>query len=106
MTSRDKMKFFSIWSFISLTANFASLFGSLFYIFRSYLDIGLANFVLGFGCLLYWWGLLRYLDTTYKYSFISKTFKRSLPIVIRAILSIIPFLLGYAFLGISLFWES
>jgi hypothetical protein len=106
LTLRDRFNLFSIWSLTSLISNFSSLFGSFFYIFRGFLYIELSNFVIGFGCALAWIGCIRYLGTTYKYSFILRTFKRSLPIVLRTIISMIPFFIGYAFLGVCLFWES
>jgi hypothetical protein len=101
---KDKMKFFSIWSLTSVISNFATIFGTVFFIMRSYIPIELSNFVLGLGCMLQWFSLIKYLDTTYKYSFITRTFKRALPRVLRAIISIVPIFIGYAFLGMSLFW--
>ena len=106
LTLHDKFKFFSVWSVIFCISNLSTIFGTFFYIFRDKLDLTIANFVLGFGCMLSWFCLIRYIETSEKHNIIMKAFRRSLPIVMRTVLSILPVFIGYVFLGMSLFWES
>ena len=60
----------------------------------------------GLGCMLAWFGLVKYMDYSKNYSIMGKTLSFSMPNVIRTLISTIPFMLGYAFLGTCLFWKS
>ena len=56
--------------------------------------------------MLAWFVMLRYLLKTESYRAMLTSFSRASPFIMRAIISIIPLFVGYAFLGMSLFWES
>ena len=53
-----------------------------------------------------WFVMLRYLAKTETYKAMLTSFFKAAPFVGRAIVSIIPLFIGYAFLGMALFWES
>jgi len=56
--------------------------------------------------MLAWWTMLRYLLKTEQYKSMLVSFQKAAPFLIRALISIVPLFIGYAFLGISYFWES
>ena len=64
------------------------------------------NSLIGFGCMLAWLSTTKYLDTTKGYSIFGRTLSLSLPNVYRTMVSSLPFLMGYAFLGAAIFWRS
>jgi len=70
------------------------------------LDLTTADGSLGLGCMLAWWTLLRYLLKTQTYSSMWASFSFSAPFVGRALISVMPLFIGYAFLGMAIFWES
>ena len=53
-----------------------------------------------------WFVMLRYLLKTESYRAMLTSFSRASPFIMRALISIMPLVIGYAFLGMSLFWES
>mmetsp|Transcript_25596 Transcript_25596/g.39374 ORF Transcript_25596/g.39374 Transcript_25596/m.39374 type:complete len:94 (-) Transcript_25596:510-791(-) len=55
--------------------------------------------------MLAWWTMLRYLMKTQAYKSMLTSFKKSAPFVARALISMIPLFIGYAFLGMAIFWE-
>jgi hypothetical protein len=61
---------------------------------------------MGVGAMLAWFVILRYLLRTESYKAMLASFSKSGPFVFRAIISILPLFFGYAFLGMSIFWES
>lgn len=117
LTLYDKVKLFSIWSVFSIISSILQLFGSLQNI------INLFNFfefdqsggttsdnsveiLVGLGCMFAWVGLIRYMNTSRNYSILAKTLSRALPNVFKTLISALPILLGYTFLGLALFWQS
>lgn len=62
--------------------------------------------MIGFGCLLTWISLTKYLENSPSYTFINRTMKVSMPVILRAMIGVFPFFMGFAFLGLCLFWES
>lgn len=56
--------------------------------------------------MLAWWTILRYLLKTQAYKSMLASFSKSAPFVARALISMIPLFIGYAFLGMAIFWES
>lgn len=102
----DKMRLFDIWSLISIIANICQILGCFYSLFRDKLDLHTADQNLGLGCMLAWWTMLRYLMKTVAYKSMLASFQKSAPFIIRALISMIPLFIGYAFLGMSIFWES
>ena len=56
--------------------------------------------------MLAWWVMLRYLSKTQAYKAMLASFYKAAPFVARALISMIPLFIGYAFLGMAIFWES
>ena len=102
----DKMRLFDKWSVISMLANLAQIVGCTYSIFRKNLDIETADTALGIGCMLAWFTILKYLLKTQAYKSMLASFIKSAPFVGRALISMIPLFIGYAFLGMAIFWES
>lgn len=56
--------------------------------------------------MLAWFVILRYLLKTQDYSVMLMSFYKAQPFVVRALISVIPLFIGFAFLGMAIFWES
>ena len=121
LTLNDKMKLFSYWQMLSIVQSLLSMFGSLANMLTMYNmyeqnDSGNAfasggtdteELLIGLGCMLTWIGLIRYMETSGDhYSILGKTLSLSMPTVLKTLISVLPVLMGYTFLGIALFWRS
>ena len=53
-----------------------------------------------------WLTLIRYMESSNEYSILGRTLTLSLPNVMRTLVSSVPILIGYTFLGVSIFWRS
>ncbi len=53
-----------------------------------------------------WLGLIRYMETSKNYSILAKTLSFAMPNVLKTLISALPVLMGYTFLGLALFWQS
>ena len=82
------------------------LSGTVIFLFIEDKDIKGAEILIGFGCFLCWCSLPAYLHQTSRYSLINRTIAYTLPTVFRAMTGIVPVFLGFAFLGLCLFWDS
>mmetsp|Transcript_21662 Transcript_21662/g.33340 ORF Transcript_21662/g.33340 Transcript_21662/m.33340 type:complete len:288 (+) Transcript_21662:810-1673(+) len=102
----DKMRLFDPWAIISILGNLAQIIGCGYSIFRNNLDMVTADQNLGIGCMLAWWTMLRYIMKTTSLKAMLSSFKKAAPYVIRALISMIPLFIGFAFLGMAVFWES
>ena len=102
----DKFRLFDVWSIVSILANLCQILGCGYSLFRNQLDINTADKNLGLGCMLAWWVMLRYLLKTQAYRSMLASFQKSAPYIGRALISMIPLFIGYAFLGMAIFWES
>jgi hypothetical protein len=65
-----------------------------------------AEFFIGFGCMLAWVSLTRYIEHTKDFSFISRTISHAFPDVLRHLINVLPIYIGFAMLGMALFWQS
>ena len=102
----DKMRLIDIWSIISILANICQVIGSFYSMFRARLSLTTPDQILGVGCMLAWFTMLRYLMKTHQYKSMLASFQKAAPFVARALISMIPLFIGYAFLGMAIFWES
>jgi hypothetical protein len=105
MSFWDKTKLFNKFSFIAIVGNVFQIAGVCMYFLRSIREIEFGEVLIGFGCLFAWATLPRYFMYSQRYSLILRTMEFAFPILIRAIIGIIPFFIGYAILGQCLFWE-
>jgi len=62
--------------------------------------------LVGFGCLLAWVTIIRYMGYSKQYAVLYKTLQIAMPNVIITLICILPILLGYTFLGMSWFYKS
>ena len=102
----DKLRLVDVWSIISIIANISQIIGSLYAISRNSLNLVTSDRALGFGTMLAWFVILRYLLKTQNYSVMLMSFSKAGPFVFRALVSVIPLFIGFAFLGTAIFWES
>ena len=108
LTLMDKVKLFSLWSVVSIITNIIQIFGALTNMISNEKVFSIdthSELLIGLGCMLAWINLIRYMDTG-KYSIFEKTLTLSMPNVLRTLISALPILMGYTFLGLALFWES
>ncbi len=82
------------------------IFGSIVFIFKISVEVSVNELILGLSCMLTWVSLIRYLDHSYDYSFVPRTLGEAVPVILKTMAGILPLFLGFAFLGIALFWES
>lgn len=116
LTFYDKVKLFSIWSIFTLLSNVMQLFGSLQNIINAYniFDSSDPNVqpgngvevLVGVGCMAAWIGLIKYMETSKHYSILARTLNLGMPNVLKTMISALPVLMGYTFLGLALFWKS
>ena len=102
----EKLSLFDFWSFVSILANTAQIIGCLYSIFRNRLNITTADKILGLGCMGAWIILLKYFMKLQSYKTILSSFKNGFLVVFQALVSMVPVLIGYAFLGMAIFWKS
>ena len=109
---KDKVKLFGYWSLVSIIANVLQLFGSLSNIMSVYSTSDIqetgngVELLIGLGCLSAWVGLVRYMETSRNYSILAHTLSRAIPNVLKTLISALPVFLGFAFLGLAVFWQS
>jgi hypothetical protein len=98
---------------MNIFSNILQLFGSLQNIINVFnlfdIDDGISSnsgveALIGLGCMLAWIGLVRYMETSKNYSILAKTLSFAMPNVTKTLISALPVLMGYTFLGLALFW--
>jgi len=105
LTFEDKLRLIEKWSFVSILANIFQIIGSVCSIQRQYLSATTPDKLQGIGCMLACFNMIRYLLKTKNYKTMITSFAKSAPYVLRALISMLPLLIGYSFLGMSIFWE-
>lgn len=72
--------------------------------------IGISNsyntMIIYLGCMLAWLTLIKYLEHNHHYSFVPRTLGSAFPIVLKAMVGILPIYVGYAFFGYAVFSTS
>ena len=101
----DKMKFFDFWFIFSIISNFIQINGSitsiLYEVVRQKLKIfEMQEGFIGFGCMFSWLLMLKYLEYTPNISLMTSTLSNASSTMFTFFISVIPFFLGYVFLGI------
>lgn len=97
---------FNYWTIVILIANTFQMFGSILYVFRSIVPLVYSEMFIGFGAMLIWVSLTRYIEHSKDFSFISRTIAHGFPDVLRHLINVIPIYVGFAMLGMSIFWQS
>lgn len=103
---QDKSKLFNKWSIICLLGNIIQMFGSILSLLDYHNINGSTDMLIGFGCMLAFINIGRYLDYNKDYSTIYSTITRSLPNIIKYVLGVLPIFFGFIFFGLCLFWKS
>lgn len=112
LTFQDKIQLFSYWSLVSIVSNFLMIFGSLANLLSATQKLeldrssGSIELLIGLGCMSAWVGLVRYMETSTEYSILGRTLYLAMPNVLKTMISIMPVLMGYTFLGVALFYQS
>ena len=95
----EKKKLLNGWSIICLCGNVVQIFGSGLSLFDPDNILLGTEILVGFGCMLAYINIGRYLDTYSDYSTITETLKRSLPNVLRYLFGVMPIFFGFIFFG-------
>lgn len=106
----DKMKFFDFWFVVIVTGNFFQLFGALVAIFDYFIIAELVIFrhkevFIGFGVMLAWITILKYLEYSNNLNLMTSTLSKSWSNLFMFLLGVMPFFLGFVFLGQTIFWK-
>ena len=106
----DKMKFFDFWFIVIVAGNFFQLFGALVASLDEIITANLVIFehkevLIGFGVMLAWITILRYLEYTSNLNIMTATLSKSWNNLIMFLLGVMPFFLGFVFLGQTIFWK-
>lgn len=106
LKTNEKRRLFNKWSIICIIGNIIQIFGTILSLV-DYEEVDTSSEVLiGFGCMLAFINIGRYLDYNKDYSTIYATISRALPNVIRYLLGVMPIFFGFIFSGICIFWRS
>lgn len=106
LSLKDKALLFNNWSLVILLSNTLQIFGTILYILRYFVPLFYSEFFIGFGCMLCWVSLTRYLEHTKEFSFLSRTISYAFPDVMRHLINVLPYYIGFGLLGVSIFWMS
>ena len=101
----DRTKLINKFSIIVIIGNLCQLIGTLLYFISPVITLTESEIFIGFGCFFAWVSLTRYFMYSQRHSLILRTVEFAFPILIRAVLGILPYFIGYAILGQCLFWE-
>jgi hypothetical protein len=104
--NQDRRNLFNMWSFICLFGNVVQIFGAGLCLFDTENVITSTEVLVGFGCMLAYINIGRYLTYDQNYSTIFATLQRALPNVLRYLLGVMPIFFGFLFFGLCLFWRS
>jgi hypothetical protein len=99
-------KLFNMWSVICLIGNVVQIFGSALSLFDTSNIMSSTEVLVGFGCMLAYINVGRYLEYNRDYSTIFATIKRAMPNVLRYLFGVMPIFFGFIFFGLCLFWRS
>ena len=94
------------WDFFILLGNIFQIISSLMGILEKENMSGSMDIFVGFGVMLSYICLGKYLDYNTKYASIYQTLSRAVPNVIPFFIGIMPIFIGFTFLGLCLFWRS
>jgi hypothetical protein len=94
------------WDIIIIISNICQIIGSLVGLLKNdNMNVSFDTLV-GFGVMLCYISLGKYLDYHSKYGLLYRTLKHSITNVIPFFIGIMPIFIGFTFLGLCLFWNS
>ena len=94
------------WDICVIISNICQIIGSILGLLENDNMNGSIDILIGFGTMLCYICLGKYLDYNTKYALLYQTLKRSAPNVIPFLIGIMPIFIGFTFLGLCLFWNS
>jgi hypothetical protein len=97
---------FNMWPVLCLIGNVIQIFGSALSLFDTDNVMSSTEILVGFGCMLAYINVGRYLEYNKDYSTIFATIKRAMPNVLRYLIGVLPIFAGFIFFGLCLFWRS
>jgi hypothetical protein len=105
LTFHDRMRVFNYWSLLQVISNFMQIFACTTFLLREYIPFAYNQFFIGVGCMLCWVCLIRYSEHSSDFSILSRTLNHAIPEILANMLSTIPVFIGFALLGVSIFWN-
>jgi hypothetical protein len=106
LKSSHRSKLFNVWALICIIGNIVQIFGSGMSLFDTDNIMSSTEILVGFGCMLSYINVGRYLEYNREYSTIFATISRAMPNVLRYLLGVMPIFFGFIFFGLCLFWRS
>lgn len=103
---KENKKVFNNWYLVSLFGNIIQIFAACMCLIDPDNVFLVTECLVGFGCSFAYINILRYFEFNTKYSIIVKSIRKGLPTMLRYLFGVLPVLLGFAILGMCLFWRS
>lgn len=102
----EKAKLFSYWSIIILISNILQMTGAVMCLYRDYVGLSSLQLFVGLGTFFCWVSVTKYIEHSPSISFFSRTIQHAGPNIVRHAINMLPFWIGFAMLGLSVFWAS
>lgn len=104
------MKFFDFWFVTTVAGNFFQLFGAFVSVLDEIIATNLVifehkEFLIGFGVMLAWITMLKYLQYSNNLNIMTSTLSKSYGNLFMFLMGVMPFFLGFVFLGQTIFWK-
>ena len=103
---KEKKKVFNNWYIVSLIGNTLQIFAAGMSIVDSDNVSIITEALVGFSCVFAYINMLRYLEYNIQYSVITKSIRKGLPVMLKYLFGMLPIFLGFALLGVCIFWRS
>ena len=100
------LKSFNKWDLLIILSNIFQIIGSIVGFMQIKIIMESMDKYIGFGVFLCYLSIGKYIDYSQNYGFFYQTFINTLPDFIPSLISIIPIIIGFIFLGLCLFWDS
>ena len=94
------------WDICIIISNLCQIIGSILGLLENDNMNGSMDILIGFGVMLCYITLGKYLDYNTKYALLYQTLKYSIQNIIPFFIGILPIFIGFTFLGLCLFWNS
>ena len=95
----EKLRIFNKFFFVVVAGNLFQIIGSFIFFFSSNVSYSIGEILIGLGCFCAWSTIPRYLMFAQSYSIILRTTEYSIPVMMRSLIGIAPFFIGYAIMG-------
>lgn len=102
----DKSMLFSYWNVLIMIGDVLVFLSCVLHLFDTRHIHRIGDIMLGIGGLLLWVTMLKYYDTNKGYNIVLNTLSNSSEIILKALIGTLPVFIGFAVLGMCLFWSS